>query len=131
MGVIRMEGIEGVNIIDRGDEERTYYRPEILFNPSSHRNEIIKDYALVLGMPNPFEPSKRRYILAGCYVHGNLAAVLSMSAPMIRQVNQRLGGELQFIFLTESHVLWRYVDNIEIVRFHVYDEGQNRWVSKE
>ena len=82
-------------------------------------------------MPNPFEPNKRLYILSGCYVYGNLTAVQSMIEPMIRQVDQRLRGETQFVFLIESRVLRRYVGNIEIVRFYVYDKGQNRWISTE
>lgn len=147
-------GFDNDHIVDRGDEAKIY-RPEILFDPSTRRNEIIKDYALVLGMPNPFEPSKRLYVLAGCYVYGNLAAVQAMVEPMIRNVNKRLRRgknfifmkwlrpekkfifikrlrhEEKFIFIIESNVLRRFVGNIMIVRLYVYDSGQNRWVSKE
>lgn len=121
---------DGDHIVDREDEAKPY-RPEILFNPGTRRNEIIKDYALVLGMPNPFEVTKRLFVLAGCYVHGNLSAVQSMVHPMIREVNQRLRGEGQFVFLVESQVLRRYVGNIQIVRFYVYNKRENSWISKQ
>ena len=116
-------------ITDRGEGDKAY-RPETLFDPSTRRSEIIKDYALVLGMPNPFQSEKRLYILAGCYVHGNLAAVKAMIEPMIRQVNHRLAGDKQFICLVETQVLRRYVGNIGIVRFYTFSKGQSKWVPK-
>lgn len=118
------------HIVDHEDGGRVY-RPDILFDPSTHRNEIIKDYALVTGVPNPFEPTKRMYIMAGCYVHGNMAAAQSMTEPAIRKVADRSGGESKFAYLVRCQVLRRYVGNIEIVRFYVYDETHQRWTLKE
>lgn len=121
---------ESDKIIDRLDGDKEY-RPELIRHPGTKRNEIVKDYAMVLGIANPFRSSSRAFILAGCYVHGDLAAALSLVEPLVRDVSKKSKGATQFAFITESPVLHRFVGEVNIVRFYFFDEKERKWVGSQ
>ena len=68
--------------------------------------------------------------MAGCYVHGDLAAALSLVEPLVREVSKKSKGATRFAFLVESPVFHRFVGEVSIVRFYYFDEEQDEWIGR-
>lgn len=87
-------------------------------------NSVVKDYAIIAAMHNPFDDDHFIYLVAGCYAYGVNAALRAMNYPFVGNLSKRIISD-EFAIIIEADVVDEYVSIPHIVSVHTLTDHKS------
>jgi hypothetical protein len=88
------------------------------FEPEYDKNELCKDYGIVMRVPNPYNTSKKFFLFAGCYDYGTYFGAKIATDPKSVQRILKDTHDDDFELIVCGEVFERRCQTAEIVRVH-------------
>lgn len=106
---------ERVNLPVRFDGHSLIDKDNVRSTPLAINQTIIKDYGVIINIPNPFHDNKRIILLAGCHAYGTNAAIRAMTWPYLKETLKRISST-DYAVVVEALVVNEFVSKPKLVK---------------
>ncbi|KAA0221970.1 hypothetical protein EDS67_27600 [candidate division KSB1 bacterium] len=106
---------ERVHLPVRFDGHSLVDKDNVRSTPLAINQTIIKDYGIIISIPNPFHDNNRIILLAGCHAYGTNAAIRAMTWPFLKETLKHISSP-DYAVVVEALVVNEFVSKPKIVK---------------